>query len=139
MTEPEELRVALRAGAAEHFGTPVQIEGPAPLLGGSSRELWSFDVLVGAERHELVLRRDPPGVENPAGREREWEVLRAAADGGVPVPAPLWFDREHGMVMRRLAGEAIARRVLREERYATARHRRGCSDRRRARTSPRAR
>jgi aminoglycoside phosphotransferase (APT) family kinase protein len=123
LTDAQELGAALRAGAAEHFAAPVEIEGPVALLGGSSRELWSFDVLVGAERHQLVLRRDPPGVEDPAAREREWEALRSAAAGGVPVPAPLWFDRRWGMVMQRLDGEAIARRLLREERYATARAR----------------
>ena len=65
MSEPEELREALAAAAAGHYGHPVEIDGPRPLLGGSSRELWSFDALVGAERHPLVLRRDPPGVEDP--------------------------------------------------------------------------
>jgi aminoglycoside phosphotransferase (APT) family kinase protein len=123
LTDAQELGAALRAGAAEHFGAPVEMDGPVPMLGGSSRELWSFDVVSGAERHQLVLRRDPPGVEDPAAREREWEVLRAAAAGGVPVPAPLWFDRRLGMVVQRLDGEAIARRLLRDERYATARAR----------------
>ena len=31
---------------------------------------------------QIRLRRDPEGVGDPAGRRREWEVLRAAYDGG---------------------------------------------------------
>jgi aminoglycoside phosphotransferase (APT) family kinase protein len=118
----DELRSALQASASDHYGRAVEVEGPWPLLGGSSRELWSFDALVEAERHELVLRRDPPGVEDPRAREREWQALLAASRHGVPVPQPLWNGPE-GMVMHRLEGEAIARRILRDEHYATARGR----------------
>jgi aminoglycoside phosphotransferase (APT) family kinase protein len=123
LPEPEELREALAAGAAAHFGRPVEVDGPVPLLGGSSRELWSFDVLEGAERHELVLRRDPPGDEDPARRALEGEVLAAAGRHGAPVPQLLWADSELGLVTTRLAGEAIPRRLLRDDRYATARGR----------------
>jgi aminoglycoside phosphotransferase (APT) family kinase protein len=119
----EELRAALAAGAAAHYGRPVEVDGPVPLLGGSSRELWSFDVLVEAERHELVLRRDPPGVDDPARRRREAEALAAAARHGAPVPQLLWSADDLGLVTTRLAGEAIPRRLLRDDRYATARGR----------------
>lgn len=119
----DELRSALAARAAEHFGRPVEIEGPVPLLGGASRELWTFDALVEAERHELVARRDPPGVEDPEGRAREAEVLAAAGRHGVPAPALLWFAPDTGLVMRRLQGEARPRRILREDRFETARGR----------------
>ena len=119
----DELSPVLRAAAEEHYGRPVEIDGPRPLLGGSSRELWAFDALVDAERHPLVLRRDPPGVEDPAARAREAEALAAAAGHGVPVPVLLWVQDGGGMVMQRLEGEAIARRILRDERYATARGR----------------
>jgi aminoglycoside phosphotransferase (APT) family kinase protein len=123
LPEPEELREALAAGAAEHFGRAVDVDGPVPLLGGSSRELWSFDVLTGAERHELVLRRDPPGAEDPERRALEGEALAAASRHGAAVPQLLWADPELGLVMTRLEGEAIPRRLLRDERYATARGR----------------
>ena len=119
----EELRNALGRRAAEHFGRPVEVEGLAPLLGGASRELWTFDALVEAERHELVARRDPAGIEDPAGRAREAEVLAAAGRHGVPVPALLWAAPDTGLVMQRVSGEARPRRILREERFATARSR----------------
>ena len=123
MTDPDELRRALQHAAEEHYGRGVEIDGPRPLLGGASRELWAFDVLVEAERHPLVLRRDPPGVEDPDARAREAQALAAAGRHGVPVPALLWVHDDGGMVMQRLDGEAIARRILREERFATARSR----------------
>jgi aminoglycoside phosphotransferase (APT) family kinase protein len=123
LTEPDELRTALAERAAEHYGRRVEIDGLRPLLGGSSRELWAFDALVEAERHPLVLRRDPAGVEDPAARTREAQALAAAGRHGVPVPALLWTEPDGGMVMQRLDGEAIARRILRDERYETARGR----------------
>jgi aminoglycoside phosphotransferase (APT) family kinase protein len=126
LTEPEELRDKLAAVVGEDLRAAVRIEDLEPLVGGASRELWSFDLVVGEERRPCVLRRDPQGVEDPTGRRREWEVLRAAYDGGVPVPEPLWFvdsDRGAGFVMERLDGEAIARRLLRDDRYAGARER----------------
>ncbi len=119
----EDLLPALKAAAEQHYGRPVEIEGPRPLLGGSSRELWAFDALVEAERHPLVLRRDPPGVEDPPAAAREAQALDAAARHGVPVPSLLWEQEGGGMVMQRLEGEAIARRLLRDERYETARGR----------------
>ena len=126
MTEPEELRDELAAVVGDDLGAAVRIEGLEPLVGGASRELWSFELVVGDERRPCVLRRDPEGVADPAGRRREWEVLRAAYDAGVPVPEPLWFVESEtgaGFVMERLEGEAIARRLLREDRYAAARER----------------
>jgi aminoglycoside phosphotransferase (APT) family kinase protein len=117
------LRTALAERAAEHFGRPAEIEGLAPLLGGASRELWTFDALVEAERHELVARRDPAGVEDPDGRAREAEVLAAAGRHGVPAPALLWFAPDTGLVMQRLQGEARPGRILRQERFETARSR----------------
>jgi aminoglycoside phosphotransferase (APT) family kinase protein len=126
LTETEALRDALAVGAGEHFGRAVQIEALEPLLGGSSRELWGFDaVLPGSKRRSLVVRRDPAGIEDPDGRRRELSVLRAAHSEGVPVPEPFWFHSEPGgragLVMARLEGEAIGRRLVRDDRYARAR------------------
>jgi aminoglycoside phosphotransferase (APT) family kinase protein len=126
LTELEELREELARVVEEDLGAGVRIEGLEPLVGGASRELWSFDLVAGDEHRVCVLRRDPEGVGDPAGRRREWDVLRAAHDHGVPVPEPLWFvesDKGAGFVMERLEGEAIARRLLRDDRYGGARER----------------
>src|SRR3954452_17322174 len=119
-----ELEETLSAEARAHFGDDARVEGLGVLAGGASRELYGFDVLDGADRHELVLRRDPPGFEDRDGRAREFAVLKAASEAGVPVPAPRWLTGDGtGIVMQRVEGEAIARRLLRDERYATARER----------------
>lgn len=124
MTEPVALRDELEAVVGEHLGDDVRVEALEPMLGGASRELWSFDLVVGDERRALVLRRDPAGVDDAPGRRREFEVLRAAHDRGVPAPEPLWLlegGAEAGFVMERLSGEAISRRVLRDDRFEAAR------------------
>jgi aminoglycoside phosphotransferase (APT) family kinase protein len=110
--EPEQLAWP----AAAHLGDAVRIENLEPMAGGSSRELWSFDaVLPNGDRVPLVLRRDPEGREDAGGRQREWEVLRAAHAHGVPVPEPLW-KHDGEIVMRRVEGEAIPRRIVRDHR-----------------------
>jgi aminoglycoside phosphotransferase (APT) family kinase protein len=118
------LEEQLTEQARAHYGDGARVEALVPLAGGASRELYGFDVVAGAERHELVLRADPPGLEEPEARAREFAALTAAHDAGVPVPAPHWLTGEGtGIVMQRVHGEAIARRLLRDDRYATARER----------------
>ncbi len=109
-------------------GRPASIEGLARMSGGASREIWAFDA-VGPDgsRSELVLRRDPPGrPSEPAAIHREAQALSLAASEGLPVPELLFMSEgpglgAAGMVMRRVAGETIARRILRDEQYAGAR------------------
>jgi aminoglycoside phosphotransferase (APT) family kinase protein len=121
---PDEIREQLEAGAARHFGRPVEIERLESLQGGASRELWAFIAVLDGRRRELVLRRDPEGVEDPPARRRELEAIVAAHRHGVPVPEPLWLHGDGtGLVMARVHGETIARRLLRDDRYATARAR----------------
>lgn len=122
MTDVDGLHASLSAGAERHFGAPVAVAGIERLQGGASRELWAFSAEVEGRRRELVLRCDPEGEEDPGARARELEVLRAVHAAGVPVPEPLWLhDDGRGLVMERVDGEGIARRLLRDERYARAR------------------
>ena len=122
MPEAEEIRETLREAAAQHFGRPVEIDALEPLMGGASRELWGFVAVLDGRRRRLVLRRDPEGVEDPAARRRELDALTAAHRHGVPVPEPFWLhDDGAGLVMARVDGETIPRRLLREDRYAGAR------------------
>ena len=119
-----DLQARLAAEAREHLGPDARVEALVALAGGASRELYGFDVLTDAERLELVLRRDPPGLEDREARAREFAVLRVGHAAGVPVPAPRWLTADGtGIVMQRVEGEAIARRLLRDDRYATARER----------------
>jgi aminoglycoside phosphotransferase (APT) family kinase protein len=99
-----------------------------PLAGGASRESWAFD-LVGADgriRH-LVLRRDPAGRSLQGSRREEFLILRAAAAAGVPVPAVHFCEEDAAIlgspffVMDFVAGETLARRLLRDAEYEAAR------------------
>jgi aminoglycoside phosphotransferase (APT) family kinase protein len=108
---------------------PVTIEGLTRLSGGASRETWSFDAVgAGGSRTELVLRRDPPGrPSEPGAMSREAGVIGQARAAGLAVPQVLLSTGEPGLwetaglVMRRVAGETIARRILRDTGYRRAR------------------
>jgi aminoglycoside phosphotransferase (APT) family kinase protein len=107
----------------------VTIEGLARLSGGASRQTWSFDaVYADGSRTGLVLRRDPPGrPSEPGAMSREARVIGQARAAGLAVPEVLLSTDEPGLwgtaglVMRRIAGETIARRILRDEAYRQAR------------------
>jgi aminoglycoside phosphotransferase (APT) family kinase protein len=118
----------LAAALREHLGQ-VTIEGMTRLPGGASRETWAFDA-VGADgsRTGLVLRRDPPGRPGePGAMSREARAIGAARAAGLAVPEVLACSDEPdlwgsaGLVMRRVAGETIARRILRDGTYRQAR------------------
>ncbi|MBM3644900.1 MAG: phosphotransferase family protein [Alphaproteobacteria bacterium] len=129
------VATALARAAARHFGGPARIDGLSRQSGGASRQTWRFDALVGDRRHELILRRDPPGA--PKGeRERsvaidratEYRVIDAAHRAGVLAPAVSFELRpEDGLgeayAMERRPGTAIARKLLRDAEYSGARPR----------------
>ena len=108
-------------------GEPVGVEGLRRLSGGASRETWSFDARRSSGAADpLILRRDPPGA--PKGAMRlEGRLLSAAAAAGVPVPRLLTADDDPAtlgsafLIMDRLEGETIARKLLRDDEYAGAR------------------
>lgn len=104
------------------------IERLTGLSGGASKQTWSFDAVApDGARTELVLRRDTPGrAAEPGAVDREAAAITAAQVAGLPVPELFLITDAAGigpagMVMRRIAGETIARRILRDERYAPAR------------------
>jgi aminoglycoside phosphotransferase (APT) family kinase protein len=76
----------------------------------------------------LVLRRDPGAAVLGSNRSDEFRLLQAAAACGVAVPRVHWLlDEQAGIgacfLMDRVAGETIARRILREDDLAAARAR----------------
>jgi aminoglycoside phosphotransferase (APT) family kinase protein len=103
----------------------VAIEELQQLSGGASRETWSFT----AGGHDLILRRDPPGRPGVPGSMRaEADAMRACARAGLAVPDVLVDDDggtlgTAGLVMRRVPGETLARKILRDDEYARARER----------------
>ena len=98
------------------------------LAGGASRELWAFDAaLPGGGVERLVLRGDPPGHPVHSSRRDEFAVLAAAHAAGLPVPRVRWCEEDPAVlgapffVMDFVAGETLARRLLRDAEYAPAR------------------
>jgi aminoglycoside phosphotransferase (APT) family kinase protein len=124
----DDLASALAAALRPVLGE-AGIEGLARMSGGASRETWSFDAVTGGDsRTGLVLRRDPPGrPSEPGAIDREARVIEAAAAAGLQVPrvllatetSELWGAA--GLIMHRVDGETIARRILRDDAYAPAR------------------
>ena len=138
--QSRELAAVLRDRVIEVYGQGTEIDGLVRLSGGASRETWSFDALMpGGERLPLILKRDPldektdsrlGGADVLLGVDRwtEGRLMQLAGDVGVPVPeVPFFLDAdEHtsaGYVMQRLEGEALGRRIVREDAFAQARTR----------------
>ena len=123
----------LETGLVRLLGVPGgRVDGLQRLSGGASRETFAFDLVTGSERRPLILQRlrSAGGSGAAAPMEVEAGLLAAAAQGGVPVPEVVATDTGHllgapGIVVRRLEGETIPRRLLRDERFATARSRLG--------------
>jgi aminoglycoside phosphotransferase (APT) family kinase protein len=123
------LAAQLEGYLSTRLERPVRVVGLTRLPGGASRETWAFEAEGDGRSLALVLRRDPPG--RPATRDcaDEMRLLRAAAAAGVPVPATRWSESGADvlgapfLVMDRVEGETIPRRILREPDLAPARER----------------
>ena len=119
---------------SEGAGAPVErglrallgedIEDLKRLSGGASRETWSFR----AGGRDLILRRDPPGRPGVTGSmRREADAMRACTKAGLRAPEVIVDDPDGsmlgtaGLVMGCVAGETLARRILRDDEYAQAR------------------
>src|SRR6202046_468451 len=103
--------------------------GPARLSGGASQETWAFDIVHPAGNVGAILRRAPPdyiALERSAGLNVEAALMQRAYDAGVPSPQVLHVLRPQdelgtGFIMRRVDGETIPRKILRDEQFAAAR------------------
>jgi aminoglycoside phosphotransferase (APT) family kinase protein len=132
--DPDEMATRLAAFLAREEGlteAAVAVADLRRLAGGSSREIWAFGAQLDRreaepEVYDLVLRKDPPG-RDEGERGLEFRVVRTAFEAGVPVPEPRWFCVDPGVlgsafyVMDRVEGEALPRRLLRDDRYAKTR------------------
>lgn len=123
--DPSELAPKIAAFLQRHHGTPATIDSLRLLTGGASRQTWSFDATVGTETHALVLRGEARKGVSSMANDIEYRILEAAYEAGVPVPKMHALgDDSIGMpffLMERIEGETIARRLLRDDEYATAR------------------
>jgi aminoglycoside phosphotransferase (APT) family kinase protein len=128
-----ELKPRLEAFLSERAKAPATIASARHLTGGASRETWSIDIKIAegpeAGRHPLVLRADLGGniLEEALNRAQEFGILQVAHDAGVLVPRPRWLCEDTGvlgvpfLIMDRIEGESVGRRVVREPALAEAR------------------
>jgi aminoglycoside phosphotransferase (APT) family kinase protein len=107
------------------------VTGLRRLSGGASRSTSAFDLTVpGRGSRALVLQLDRTKVQatqGPGGRAgMEEALLRAAQANGVPVPAVVARGEDDGLgagwlVVERLEGETIPRKILRDPEWEEAR------------------
>lgn len=121
--EPDDVERALR----ERIDPSAVVSDLRRLSGGASRETWSLDLsVVGGPAEPLILQRQRPGSTSQASIEAA--LLRAATAAGVPVPA-LRVDGSEDpgpigapyLVVERIEGESIPRKLLRDDEFAHAR------------------
>jgi aminoglycoside phosphotransferase (APT) family kinase protein len=125
-----DLAEQLRALVGDAFSQRAEIADLQQLTGGASRETWSFDALLeGGERWPLILRRHPLGAQWDRAMSREAHAIEAAARAGVPEPRIFASSDDPAalggafILMERIEGETIARRILRDDAFAAVRPR----------------
>ena len=106
------------------------VTGAAKLSGGASQETWSFDIVHPDGNIGAILRRAPPGYgaapSRAAGLNAEAKLMQLAYEAGLPSPRVLHVLRPQeelgtGFIMQRVEGETIARKILRDAKFASAR------------------
>jgi aminoglycoside phosphotransferase (APT) family kinase protein len=118
---PDELSAAL----SDLLERPV--EDLTRLTGGASRETWSFR--SGDERYVLQRERSGAAAAGNRSMANEALLLQAAAAAGVPVADVVASGAGETalgagfLVARFVEGETIARRILRDDEFASARDR----------------
>jgi aminoglycoside phosphotransferase (APT) family kinase protein len=126
MTEAAGLASALASRLRALWGEQVEVTGVRPLPGGASRESWDVRVRAAGGERRLILLRDVGRARKPDKDVAvEAAAMTAARLAGVPVAEI--YDCGEGalgqayLLMERLDGETIPRRLLRDEAYAAVR------------------
>lgn len=131
MSDKQEFDSRLQAVLRRVYGEQTELTSANRLSGGASQETWLLTVKSQSAPDTLILRRAPEGMGSAVdsraiGLPNEAKLIRKAKEAGVAVPdvvhvlAPDEGVGE-GFIMSRVEGETIARRILRDEEYATAR------------------
>ncbi len=127
---PDELADRLQHLLRAELDDPgLEVGGLRRLTGGASRETWSFEATGGDHAGRYVLQRERAGSPRAGAMDTEAALLRAASAAGVPVArlvSAAGSDDALGaghLVSEFIEGETIARKILRDDEYATARQR----------------
>jgi aminoglycoside phosphotransferase (APT) family kinase protein len=124
------MEEVLGRSVASWYPGATGVTGAVRLSGGASQETWSFDIVHPAGNIGAILRRAPIGYgaapTRAAGLDAEARLMQLAYEAGVPSPRVLHVLQPQdelgaGFVMARVEGETIARKILRDEKFAQAR------------------
>jgi len=110
------------------WGTAVEVTAIRPAPGGASRESWDVEVrLAGGAERRLILLRAAAGRDRQPARNVAVEAAAMIAARAAGVLAAEVHDFGEGalghayLLMERLDGQTIPRRLLRDDAYAAAR------------------
>ena len=106
--------------------TAAKVISPRRLSGGASLETWAFDL---NDETPLILRRRAAATalrDTALPLATEAALIRAAEAAGAPVPTVVRVCEEtdglgEAYIMRRLEGETLGRRIVRDEAFASVR------------------
>jgi aminoglycoside phosphotransferase (APT) family kinase protein len=124
------IETELSRRVASFYPGATGVKGAARLSGGASQETWTFDIVHPGGTVGAILRRAPPGYgaapTRAAGLDVEARLMQLAHDAGVPSPRVMYVLTPEdglgtGFIMARIEGETIARKILRDEKFAQAR------------------
>jgi aminoglycoside phosphotransferase (APT) family kinase protein len=124
----EGLAGVLAARLHQLWGTPVEVTALTQLSGGASREAWDIEAdAAGRGTSHLILLRNAADRAPTLEKDIKVEAAAMIAARTAGVPAPELHDHGDGalgqayLLMERLDGETIPRRLLRDDAYAQAR------------------
>lgn len=129
--EADDVAATIASRLADRRGTSLSVESARLLPAGASRATYAAGLVEGSGQVEPIIIRAVPAATDDGGLRAEAQVLRAAADAGVPVPEILdaGFDEDGNVLgfpylaMTFIDGESIPRRILRNDSHAGARAR----------------
>lgn len=133
MSDKQDFDSKLQAVLRRVYGEQINLGSANRLSGGASQETWLLTIEGPSAPDTLILRRAPEGMEateesRAIGLPSEAKLIRRAQAAGVAVPEVVHVLEAgdgvgEGFIMSRVEGETIARRILRDDEYATARKR----------------
>jgi aminoglycoside phosphotransferase (APT) family kinase protein len=132
----EDFAQNLHAAVAVHIGSPGTIRDLRQLTGGANKTTWSFAADIGQKRERFILQlasNRPDDQPNPLAdqvprvtADEDARLMIEAVKVGVPAPhVRAILEPSDGMgpgyVTEWVDGETLATRILREERFVSAR------------------
>lgn len=121
------LQSRVESQLQEIIGSGLAVSDLVQLTGGASRQMWLVQTRGASGGKSFILRMDHPSDPDPMANSREARVLERARQNGVAAPDVLTWSSDPAVLgtpyilLSFVEGETIARKILRDDRYAHAR------------------